>query len=154
MLEIKSTQNHTGITISGDHDDLYALYDAIGNVIGVEGEWSWMEAVRMRLLGLNYDLRHAFMGDRELLTKPNGLTDETMRWHEKICPTGNTYYAVNILWPEAMFTILVLEDYIIMNEEPKRFKKNDIGQPVETKRYCEMKLPVDLAIVRLYQNLV
>ena len=64
MLSVKTTENLTGVTISGTYWDLNALYDALSNVIGEEGSYPEFEACWLRVLGLCYDIRHAYQGDR------------------------------------------------------------------------------------------
>lgn len=64
MLAIKTTEKLTGVTVSGTYWDLNALYDALSNVIGEEGSYHEYEACWLRVLGLCYDIRHAYQGDR------------------------------------------------------------------------------------------
>lgn len=79
MIAIESTANHAGVTIKGDFFDLYALYDALHEVVGDDYEYPYFYDVRLRVLALCYDLRHAFMGDREVAFVDNGL-DEEIDW--------------------------------------------------------------------------
>ena len=64
MLSVKTTENLAGVTVSGTYWDLNALYDALTNVIGEEESYPEFEACRIRVLGLCYDIRHAYQGDR------------------------------------------------------------------------------------------
>lgn len=59
--------------------------------------------VKNRLLGICYDIRHAFMGDRDIVLEDNGMREDIMKWHEQITPTQNVYYSVEVLFPEAIF---------------------------------------------------
>ncbi|WP_234121758.1 DUF6904 family protein [Clostridium hydrogenum] len=64
MLKVKSTKNNTGMTISGDYNDLSELYESIGELIGTEETYPSYECVNLNCLGFAYDIRHAFMGYR------------------------------------------------------------------------------------------
>lgn len=43
MLEIKITENYTGIEVKGDYNDLDKLYDCIFEIVGGEGEYPTLE---------------------------------------------------------------------------------------------------------------
>lgn len=104
MITTKPTKNLTGVTIQGDFNDFCKLVDSIHRITGVEESSSdFYFGVKNRLLGVCYDIRHAYMGDRDIVLRDNGITTETMDWHSIIVPTQNVYYSVNILFPEAIF---------------------------------------------------
>lgn len=104
MLQMKPTENLTGITIQGDYNDLYELMESIYRMTGLEEDRTEIYyGIKNRLLGLCYDIRHAFMGDREVVFEENGICEEVMKWHKIIAPTHNVYYSVNVLFPEAIF---------------------------------------------------
>lgn len=104
MLQTKPTEHLTGVTIQGDFNDFYDLVESIYRMTGLEDDPTRAYyGVSSRLLGVCYDIRHAFMGDRDIVLKDNGMNEEIMKWHEKIVPTQNVYYSVNILFPEAIF---------------------------------------------------
>ena len=79
MLKVSATTNLAGVTISGDHSDLETLYDSLHEVVGDEGEYRGHAAARIRVLGVCYDIRHALMGDREILFVDNGMDTEKMK---------------------------------------------------------------------------
>ena len=104
MLQTKPTEHLTGITIQGDYNDFYELVDSIYRITGIEDDPNEVYyGVKNRLLGMCYDIRHAYMGDRNILLKDNGMREELMEWHKQVTPTQNVYYSVNVLFPEAIF---------------------------------------------------
>lgn len=104
MLKTKPTKHLTGVTIQGDFKDFYDLVDSIYSITRLEEEQKELHyGVKCRLLGICYDIRHAFMGDREIILEDNGMDLEKMKWHKTVTPTKNVYYSVNVLFPEAIF---------------------------------------------------
>ncbi len=104
MITIKPTKNLAGITIKGDYNDFDELVDSIYGMAVMDNEISDpYYGVKNRLLGMCYEIRHAYMGDRDIVLRDNGMTPETMNWHNIITPLQNVYYSVNILFPEAIF---------------------------------------------------
>lgn len=71
------------------------------------------DEVKMRLLGLCYDIRHAYMGDREVVLKDNVLNEDLKEeMGIKNCEQ-NIYYSVNVLYPEALFLALAVPNMFI-----------------------------------------
>lgn len=104
MLKVKPTEHLTGVTIQGDFNDFFELVDSIHRITGLDEDPTEMYyGVKNRLLGICYEIRHAFMGDRDIVLEDNGMCDDIMKWHEMITPTKNVYYSVNVLFPEAVF---------------------------------------------------
>ena len=105
MISATPTENLTGVTIQGDWSDLYDLVDAIYRLTGLTDDpgkdMFW--GVKNRLLGVCYDIRHAYMGDRNVMFVDNGMDDEKMKWHSMITPKQNVYFSAEILFPEAVF---------------------------------------------------
>ena len=104
MISAIPTEKLTGVTVQGDLSDFYELVDAIYRITGLENadrDLFW--GVKNRLLGVCYDIRHAYMGDRNVLFVDNGMDDEKMKWHSMITPKQNVYYSAEILFPEAVF---------------------------------------------------
>jgi hypothetical protein len=114
MITIKNTENLTGVTISGDFNDLYNLVDAF-HAITIneysEKHQSYIE-ISTRVLGLCYDIRHAFQGDREVELVDNGMNEDKMRFHSIITPKSNVYYKCNYLYPEMFLVMLALNELI------------------------------------------
>lgn len=167
MLSFKTTENNLGITISGDYDDLYELHTSLSNLAGYEGQIIDYNSVSLRILGICYDIRHAYMGDREIELIDNGINEEIKKYHGKLYPNYNLHYSVNILWIEAIFSVLALEELIKIATDKKLSKKyiNDeelgfwIKDEKDKKEHFrkyriekEIRLPYDVSIARLYQT--
>ncbi len=104
MIYARATENLTGICVEGEFQDFYELVESIYRMTGLEDNYEdpyW--GVKNRLLGICYDIRHAFMGDREVKFVDNNVTSDLEKWHEMIMPKQNLHYSVNILFPEAVF---------------------------------------------------
>lgn len=68
ILQTKPTEHHMGITIQGDYNDFSELVDSIYSIIGLGEESDDMYyGVKNRLLGICYDIRHAYQGDRNVV---------------------------------------------------------------------------------------
>lgn len=114
MITIKNTPNLTGITISGDLNDLYHLVEAFHDITiddDSEKHQQYID-ISIRVLGLCYDIRHAYQGDREVELVDNDMTEDKMKWHSIIAPTNNIYYSCNYLYPEMFFVMLALNALI------------------------------------------
>lgn len=111
MLKVSATTNLAGVTISGDHSDLENLYDSLHEVVGEEGEYRGHVAARTRILGVCYDIRHALMGDREILFVDNGMDTEKMKRMGTITHDTNVYLSIQVLWPEMLFVLMALNDF-------------------------------------------
>lgn len=126
MIFVKTTANYTGVTIYGDQMDFENLYEALHNIVGEEGEFVEFESTRIRILGVCYDLRHAMMGDREVEFVDNGIDDEK-KWHMSVlAPEKNIYFKINVLWPEILFVIMALNDFIRLYARKKAKKSYDV----------------------------
>ena len=142
MLSVKTTEKLTGVTISGTYWDLNALYDALSNVIGEEGSYPEYEACRIRVLGLCYDIRHAYQGDRN-----RGRIEY-----------GDEVFSFEYLWPETVFIFAVLDDFNRLSEGSRCYLKQENADKLfyhpETKDALLERLPDDIAYVRYFQNLI
>jgi hypothetical protein len=111
MITIRNTPNLTGVTISGDYYDLYNLVDAFHeitiNECSEKRHYQYID-ISTRVLGLCYDIRHAYQGDRDVEFLDNNMTEDKMRWHSIIAPKSNVYYSCNCLYPEMFFVMLSL----------------------------------------------
>jgi hypothetical protein len=90
MLFGKSTKKGAGITLWGDYHDLNNLYDTISKIsdsIVLKGSMSDF------VLGLCYDIRHAYQNMRE----SKGFGNDEL---SKV-----KYYGVEILWPYFIFQV-------------------------------------------------
>lgn len=107
MILAKPTENLTGVTVEGSFDDFYEITDSIYRMTGFEERYDdFYWGVKNRLLAVCYDIRHAYMGDREVKLVDNGVHDEMMKWHSMILPKQEVRFSVNILFPEAVFVAL------------------------------------------------
>lgn len=59
--------------------DFKNLYKALHTVVGDKDEFVGFEAVRIRVLGVCYDVRHALMGDQEIEFVDIGMDEEKKR---------------------------------------------------------------------------
>jgi len=114
MLKINNTENLTGVTISGDLNDLKKLIDAFYEITVDEFSEKYANYVDIstRVLGLCYDMRHAMQGDREVELVENGMDEDKMKFHSIITPTNNVYYKCNYLYPEMFFIMLALNKLV------------------------------------------
>ena len=112
MIYVKNTPHYTGIALYGDFMDFQGLYEALHTIVGSEDEHSEFEAARLRVLGTCYDIRHAYMGDREVEFVSNGLDKETRQYLSVVAPDMNLYLKCYVLWPEALFVTMALNDFI------------------------------------------
>lgn len=112
MLLTRNTPKNTGIAIYGDYMDFENIHDALHNVVGDEGEFSGYDSSQLRVLGLCYDIRHALMGNREFEFIDNGLDEDKKRRMEILASDKNLYLKINILWPEMLFVMIALNDFL------------------------------------------
>lgn len=114
MITIKNTENLGGVTISGDINDLYNLVEAFYAVTIDEYSEKHKRYIEMstRVLGLCYDIRHAYQGDREVEFVDNNMDEDKMRFHSTITSKSNVYYKCNYLYPEMFFIMLALNELV------------------------------------------
>ncbi len=117
MLQITNTPNYAGVTIAGDYQDFDELYEALHLIIGEEGELPAYDSVRLRVLGVCYDIRHSMMGDRGAIAVPNGFDREKARYMPIIAPETNVYLTFEVMWPELLFVSFSLNDFIELYEK-------------------------------------
>ena len=77
-----------------------------------EDEFVSYESARIRVLGVCYDLRHALMGEGEIELVDNGMTEEKMKRRAMITHNKNICLKINVLWPEMLFVMMGLNDFI------------------------------------------
>ena len=142
MLTIKTTEKLTGVVVSGTYGDLNNLYDALSNVIVEEWSYPEFEACRIRVLGLCYDIRHAYQGDRN-----RGKVE-----------FGEEVFSFEYLWPEMVFIFAVLDDFNRLSEGSGCYLKQENAEQMfyhpDTRDMLLERLPDDIALVRYFQNLI
>lgn len=142
MFDVQMTPNLLGIKISGAYDDLDQLYDSVWDLCLTDDDYesgrkATVDELIMcnRLLALCYDLRHAYQGSRNIEVVPGDVSQEAAEWQGIEIPDKRVVLSVEVLYPEAMYELLVL-DYLI------------------TRRHRQEKCDVDheksVSMVRLY----
>lgn len=126
MLTMKSTPNHTGIKISGDYFDLDELNQSLYRILGKEGQYLGYEGSRMRILSIAYEIRHAAQGDRNVEFVFNGLHEHTKKQHGFIAPDKNVYFSVELLWPEVIYAVIALKDFLKLYQAKSDFPAWDM----------------------------
>ncbi|MDF2673772.1 MAG: hypothetical protein K0R09_2037 [Clostridiales bacterium] len=114
MIFVKNTPNNAGVTVYGDYMDFENLYEALHNITGDEYEFPSYSQIRLRVLAVCYDLRHAMQGDREIEFVDNGMDMDKKRNMGVVCPDKNVYLKINVLWPELLFVTMAINDFIRM----------------------------------------
>ncbi len=114
MIIIENTENLAGVSIMGDFNDLYRLVEELHQIVIDESSVKHTEFynISIRILGLCYDVRHAYQGDRELVMVDNNINEETMKYHAQISPKTNLYYKCNYYYPEMFFVMIALNELV------------------------------------------
>jgi hypothetical protein len=126
MLSITHTENFTGALISGDYWDLDEINQAIYTVIGDENKYYDWEGSRKRLLGVLIEIKNASKANRHVKFVGNGLNKETMKHNEIVGSEKNIYYSVEVLWPELIFTVIALNDFIRLYSKKHTYSALDV----------------------------
>lgn len=154
MLKTKPTKNLTGINIQGDFNDFYELVESIYNITRSEEDVnSPYYSVSIRLLGICYEIRHAYQGDREVELIDNGMNEEIMKSHSMIVPKQNLYYSVNVLFPEALFVAMSIKELCEYAESKKSWKNmiDDTKRPYRRTTYLRDKSNLEVLSAGIYQ---
>jgi len=114
LIEVRNSPRGTGVDIRGDQKDFDALYVALHKIVGEDGEFRGYQSVRMHVLGVCYDLRHALCGNRNVELVENGMTRERAIHHAVVCPSSNVYWSFHVLWPEMLFVLRALHEFARM----------------------------------------
>lgn len=112
MIFVTNTPNNAGAAIHGDFKDFETLREALYSIVGDDDDFPGFSPSRTRVLGICYDLRHATMGDRNIEFVDNGMDEYKMKNLATIAPDKNAYFVINTLWPEMLFVMMALNDFI------------------------------------------
>jgi len=148
MIKAELTPRHVGLAISGDYEDLDHLYDALFRIIGEEDEYPSYASARIRVLGLCYDIRHAYMGDRDIRVLDNNMTREKMKLTGKVVHTTNVYYEFQTLMPEILFVVMALNDFCLLRA------RKESKQQLDPMRHKKIIWDRDIAQIRMLQAAV
>lgn len=120
MIKVTHTPNMTGVLLAGDAEDFEALYDALHTIVGPEEMAFALTQARIRVLGLCYDLRHARMGNRSVGFQEHGLDVDQLKYLGIVGPTQNLVLSFETYWPEMLYIVFVLNEFIEQYErQPK-----------------------------------
>lgn len=126
MLALKNTENLTGALISGDYWDLDEICTALQRITGNESRYLDWQGARMRLLRIIHDLRMAYQGTKNVVSVGNGLKKETMKNHDFIASQHNIYFSTEILWPELIFALVAINDFVQLHQKYEHVTDLDI----------------------------
>lgn len=126
MIKFENTENLTGVSITGDFDDFYSLVEAFHEITVDEYSETSSEYVEMsiRVLGICYDIRHSYQGDREIVLMDNYMDEEKMKYHSIITPNKNVYYKCNLLYPEMLYVTIALNELVKLRMKELSKKKS------------------------------
>lgn len=106
MIFAKPTKFNTGLTIYGDFADFTSLYTGIHEIADEENN---LGEVGEYILGLAYEIRHAYQGNRMTLKMEGGTMKEPMQ---------AVYLGFNTLWTVFLPQLTMLRDaasYQVLN---------------------------------------
>lgn len=117
MLQMNNTPNYAGVIVAGDYQDFDELYESLHLIVGQDDEIPGYDSVRIRVLGVCYDIRHSMMGDRGAIPVKNGIDRDRARYMPIIGPETNIYLTFEVMWPELLFVSFSLNDFIELYEK-------------------------------------
>jgi len=109
MIITTPTKYAAGITLWGDYWDLHSLYETIHELTNGT---SFNEDIKETVLGLAYDVRHAYQRDKE--EKKFGHDE-----YDKV-----TYRGAKILWPIILFQLSALREFAAFQATTKEQQSN------------------------------
>lgn len=125
MIVVRLTENYGGFQIEGNFDDLNQFYDDLGSIIGFEESLDDdIEIQRLLVLGLMYDIRHAYQGDRMVKLNNEFMPMSNAEdWRQNL--TSGVRFAFNYLLLD------FLADYIIVRSKLFPMKESAYGVSYE-----------------------
>jgi len=135
MLQIKRTEDNTGVFVIGAYEDLYNLREAISNLIGDKNDYAGYEYVNAVIQRFSYELIHAYRAERDSF-----MTN-----------FDTPSYKFPLLYPEIIFIVNALNDYIIMSDSDNFYidKSDKIPQPI--KETVNERKYIDRAYIKFFQ---
>lgn len=154
MIRVTNTPNLTGITISGDFDDLDGLVDALYAITITDFEPDLTKKdlrllnISLRVLGLAYDVRHAAQGDREVYTEPNAIQQHHLARLGSDFPTTNARFACNILYPESILMNMAMNELVMHRMLKLAKSRYEYDAPTDQAVTADRAI----AVIRLFQS--
>lgn len=162
MLRIKDTKNMIGITIHGDYEDLNALHSALSDYLRFYFEHQdnvESSSCYENILGLCYDIRHAYQGDRNIEAVDNNyenighlascifsVDSQSLQKERNKYKSGNLYFNVEVLYPWAIFYLYTLQAIVEDHYHASWFDDEDF--------YNEYLAERDLALITHFVQLL
>lgn len=138
MLQILLTEDNTGVNVSGTYEDLFALREAVSDLIGDKKDYEGYEYVNNVIQKFAYELIHAYRAERESF-----MTN---------CDTPS--YKFPMLLPEIIFVACALNDYIIMAEDGDFYIYNSKSVTPAIRQKIEEKYYIEKAYINFFQSAV
>jgi hypothetical protein len=95
-------------------------------VIGDENKYYDWEGSRKRILSVLIEIKNTSKANRHVSFVGNGLNKETMKLHEIVGSEKNIYFSVQILWPELIFTVIALNDFVHLYSNKHNYAALDV----------------------------
>lgn len=162
MIRIEDTKNMIGITIHGDYNDLKTLHTALSDFLRFyfDHQKPNTNSAYEIILGLCYDIRHAFQGDRnieyvgnnhEYINMPTGCgyqpNQKSIQKERNRSKNGNLYFNVEVLYPWAIYYLYVLQAITEDLYRHSWFEDDEYG-------YTEYQAEHDLNLIRLFVQML
>lgn len=117
-----------------------------------QSEITYFEELRENILGLCYDIRHAFQGDRGVVLAENGC--DLLYECEEDLPSKNLQFSVEVLYPWAFYYLFALRDMLDNMYKPEWL--NGIGEYGVSRNELDIQLYrsiIDTFIALMWKNL-
>ena len=147
MVRMEMTPNYTGVKISGTQEEFEAIVDAIYELVIDElSEDPHYYVVSNRILGMCYDIRHAFMGDREIEIVRDNTPEHLVDYRD--LPVEQTSFIVsdNFLYPELCFVMMALD--VVIDYRMRKLSKNRFMEHKD----AQVRWDRTILLMRLFQS--
>ena len=151
-----------GITIHGDYEDLNALHSALSDYLRfyfAHQDDVESSSCYENILGLCYDIRHAYQGDRNIESVDNNyenigqlascifsVDSQSLQKERNKYKSGNLYFNVEVLYPWAIFYLYTLQAIVEDHYHASWFDDEDF--------YNEYLAEKDLALITHFVQLL